>query len=252
MFKRDNTPDGNFKVHGSTVLPSYQYETYKKCNKQNKNGVWSVQATNHPDLELDLSWLPAAAESYHLSSDLNDYILVSLPIVTVAFPNRNLQAFAMEEMGYFCPIYGCLVYQTFNRKCCHIDHANEDPTKAKGVIVDSSLQYLPKYNLWKINAITLWDRSKDNKLVQDIVTKKRTGYSMGATVNYFLCSICGKVDNMDKDSCEHMKNKGGLYPVRDSETPRLAFQHCSGTTFFEISSVTEPADPTALSEDVFI
>lgn len=251
--KRQTIPDG-YPVYGSAVMPNFQIETYRNLEVLKHEGKKKtiIHATNHPAIELDLDWLPAAAESYHISPNPEDYILVSLPIVTANIPNRNLQGFQLEEISYFCPIYGCMIYQTFNKKCCHIDHQNNDPTKAKGVIADSNVQYVPRYDIWKINAVTLWDRSKDANLVKSILEKKRTGYSMGATVAAFLCSICGKVDNLDDHSCEHMKNKGKLYPVRGSDYARLAYQICSGTVYFEISSVSEPADPSAVSLDVYI
>lgn len=130
-----------------------------------------------------------------------------------------------------------------------VHNCNEDPTKAKGVHADASMQYIPKYDLWKINVLTMWDRSKDAQLIKDILEKRRTGYSMGATVSYFICSICGQVDTMDNHRCEHMQNIGSLW----GEKKRLAMQLCTGVCYFETSNLgNEPADPTAYSEDIFV
>jgi hypothetical protein len=250
IINRQAIPEGHV-VKGSIVRPQYQYEAHKNIEivKSGNAKKAIIHATNYPKLELDLDFLPAAAESYHISSNPEDYIVVSLPIVTCSVPNRNLQCFPIEEVSHFDPLYGQMVYETFRKKPCNIDHVNEDPTKAKGVHVDASMQYVPKYDLWKINVLTIWDRSKDPKLVKDILSKKRKGYSMGATVSNFICSVCGKIDNMDAHSCEHMKNLGSVW----GENKRLAMQLCTGVCYFETSNLeNEPADPTAYSEDIFV
>jgi hypothetical protein len=248
MLKRPTIPTGHV-VKGNVVRSDYQYETFNNLDTLKSGGKTKtlVQASNFPSLMLDLDFLPAASEPYQISPNPKDYILVSLPIVTVGVPNRNLQAFTMEEVSYFDPVYGSLVYQTFNRKPCYVNHDNMDPKKARGVIVDSAMEYVPKYDLWKIHIITLWDRTKDEKLVQSILDSERSGYSMGASVLAFVCSICGKVDNMDAHSCTHMKNKGEVFGKDD----RLGYQACSGTCFFENSKVDDPADPTAFSSDIY-
>jgi intein/homing endonuclease len=150
-----------------------------------------------------------------------------------------------------CSVYNLEIEEdhTYIANDVIVHNCNEDPTKAKGVHVDASMQYVPKYDLWKINVLTIWDRAKDPKLVKDILSKKRKGYSMGATVSNFICSVCGKIDNMDHNSCEHAKNLGSLW----GENKRLAMQLCTGVCYFETSNLeNEPADPTAYSEDIFV
>lgn len=244
-------PDGHL-VYGSAISAAFVKETHNNIETLHSDGKSKTvfSATNLPKIELDLDYLPAAAETYCISSNPNDYVLVSLPIVTVDVPNRNLQAFPLEEVAHFDNMYGMLVYQTFKAKACFENHENQDPTKAKGIIVDSSMQYVPKYNIWKINIITLWDRTKDARLAKGIEKGKYNGFSMGASVTNFVCSVCGKLDNMDSSSCDHMKNKGRAY----GEDKRLAYQLITGACFFENSAITnsDPADPSAYSNDVFV
>jgi hypothetical protein len=250
ILNRPTTPEGHF-VKGSVVKSQYQYETHRNLEILKHNGKKKtiIHASNFPKVELDLDFLPAAAESYHISPNPEDYILVSLPIVSAGIPNRNLQCFPLEEITHFDPLYGSMVYETFKRKCTFTDHDNQDPTKAKGIHVDASMQYIPKYDLWKIVVLTMWDRTKDEQLVKDILNKKRNAYSMGATVNNFICSVCGKIDNLDAHSCEHMRPPGGIW----GEKKRLAAQLCTGVCYFETSNLgNEPADPTAYSEDIYI
>jgi hypothetical protein len=247
---RMTIPDGHI-VKGSIVKATYQFEAYKNVEiiKSGNRKKAIIHATNYPKMELDLDFLPAAAESYHISPNPEDYICVALPIVTCDIPNRNLQCFPIEEVSHFDPLYGSMVYETFKKKPCHVNHVNEDPTKAKGVHVDASMQYVPKYDIWKINVLTIWDRAKDPKLIKDILTKKRKGYSMGATVSNFICSVCGKIDNMDANSCEHMQTPGGVW----GDLKRLGMQLCTGVCYFETSNLeNEPADPSAYSEDIYV
>ncbi len=251
IHNRQTTPSDGHEVKGSIVKASYQYEAHKNIEilKQGKQKKALIHATNLPKLEVDLDFLPAASESYHISANPDDYVIVSLPIVTCDIPNRNIQCFPIEEVTHFDPLYGMMVYETFKKKPTHIDHVNTDPTKAKGIHIDASMQYVAKYDLWKINVLTMWDRSKDPQLIKDILDKKRNGYSMGATVSHFICSICGQIDNMDSYSCDHMKNIASLW----GENKRLAMQLCTGVCYFETSNLeAEPADPTAYSEDIFI
>jgi len=251
ILNRPSIPDAKHFVKGSIVRPQFQVEAYKNTEVLKHNGKTKtiVHATNYPKLEMDLDFLPAAAESYHISPNPSDYILVSLPIVTCCVPNRNLQCFPLEEVTHFDPMYGMLVYETFKRKCCFTNHNNTDPTQAKGIHADASMQYIPKYDIWKICVLTMWDRSKDEQLVNDIISRKRNGYSMGATVNNFLCSVCGKIDNMDAHSCEHAQNLGSVW----GDKKRLAMQLCTGVCYFETSNLdNDPADPTAYSDDVYV
>lgn len=232
-------------VTGSVATSEHVIEAFRhRHDRRNDNLVLAGESLLRGD--IDVSWLPAASETYAVSNDPRDYVLVDIPIVTVDIPNRNLQAFPYEEVSYFDPMQGCMVYQTFNRRQTCQDHDNKDPLKAKGVMFDSALQYVPAYNVWKIRVLAGWDRTKDPWLVRQILTKKRTGYSMGAMVSAFVCSVCGAIDtNIKKCACMR-KGKGAV-----TSENRLVFQQCCGVAFIETSSVDDPADVTADTEAVF-
>lgn len=220
-------------ARADNVLEAFRYQHDQRC----QNLVLAGESLAYSD--IDVSWLPAASETYQISADPRDYVLVDIPIVTVDIPNRNMQAFPYEEVSYFDPLYGKMVYQSFAHKPTHIDHDNKDPLKAKGVIFDSALQYVPTYNVWKIRILSGWDRTKDPHLVNSILKKQRTGYSMGALVEQFVCSVCGAVDtNMRKCPCMR-KGKGAVL------NGHLVYQLCVGANFIETSSVDDPADVTA-------
>lgn len=196
--------------------------------------------------DIDVSWLKLASETYHISPDIKDFIVVPVPVVTADFPNRNLQAFVYTELTSFDPILGRTIYNTFRGKPTHANHQNDDPTKAKGVIFDSSIQYVPKYKVWKVIILTGWDRTKDTDLVKQIEKKKRTGHSMGALVNDFRCSICDAVVSSG-NPCKHFTEKGKGGVISDE----LIFEKCSGVNFIESSSVEDPADTSAYGSDIW-
>lgn len=237
-------PNGPTFVTGAVARSKHVIEAFRyRHDRREKNLVLAGESLLRSD--IDVSWLPAASETYAISGDPRDYVLVDIPIVTVDIPNRNLQAFPYEEVSYFDPLQGSMVYQSFNGRPTHIDHDNKDPLKAKGIMFDSALQYVPAYNVWKIRILAGWDRTKDPYLVRQIMSKKRTGYSMGALVSSFVCSICGAIDtNVRKCACMR-KGKGA---VVDGS---LVFQQCVDSQFIECSSVDDPADITADTEAIF-
>jgi hypothetical protein len=245
MLRHQNT-EPTF-VKGSVVQANGTHEACKRAHTYSTGGRTIVAAKNMNFVkDIDISWLKAAAASYDISPNINDYIFVDVPIVTSDFPNRNLQAFPYTELSYFDPHYGQMIYQTFKGKPCHIDHVNEDPLKAKGIILDASLQFIPKYNVWKVRIFKAFDRTKDPQLTSDIMSRKRRGYSMGALVSAFVCSYCGKIESKI-NPCRCMKaGKGSIFDGH------LIYSMCADVMYIESSSVGDPADATAWADNLFI
>jgi hypothetical protein len=235
-------------VYGNAAVGSYTVEAHRHTEvfKSGNRVIASVNDVNYPTHEIDISLLPAASEVYHISPDPKDYVIIPVPILSVDIPNRNMQAFPLVEVSSFDSSQGKIVFQTFQNKGLYVEHAHDDPTASRGIIVDAAMQYVPKYDLWKICILTMWDRTKDKALVQEILRNKKNAFSMGALVTVFSCSICGKHYD-DKKPCEHLqKHKIGSTFGDDK---RLSFMKCLGSCFFETSYVGTPADPTAVSED---
>lgn len=193
---------------------------------------------------IDISWLKAASESYHISSDHKDYIVTEVPIVTANVPNRNMDCFSYDELSYFNPLYGRMTYATFIGKPTHVFHQNQDPLQAKGVIFDASFRKIGR------NYHTLilmgFDRTKDPELVKEIIASPVNGYSMGALVSFTLCSICGFKSNGRTYCANHIGEKG----VKKGQLfeNRIAYELCKLSNFIESSRVGSPADVNAYSE----
>jgi hypothetical protein len=207
-------------------------------------------------LEIDFSWLPLCADAYQVSADIRDYVFVSVPIVTLGFPNRNLQEFSLLEATSWDLNQGKPVYRTFIGKPTYTNHKNNTiPHLAKGVHFDATIDYAPKYDVYKICVLLGFDRKKDPGLCDAISAGRGvTGYSMGALVETFLDSVTGKFIGMNDP--EYKKYKGTI----DKKTGRLRYQSCVGVTYFETSCLGDfgrgdpgepPADFTATSDTIW-
>jgi hypothetical protein len=95
------------------------------------------------------------------------------------------------------------------------------------------------------------------KLASAIVSGEIDSVSMGADVEFTVCSVC---DNEAKDVmqfCAHIpQQKGRMLERFDQRTgskfKKLCYEDCFGVNFFEISFVFEPADESALISDTYL
>lgn len=233
-------------VYGMTVTATRQEEVFSKNSKTAKyliKGKTLIADSIGYKATIDLTWLTQAASTYNISDDVRDYIAVGVPVITSDIPNRNLQGFKIDQLLGFNHEHGKLAYRTFVGKPTFTDHINNDVKRAKGVNIDVSLVYVPKYDIHKVFVLSLFDRTKDPVLASAILTGKRNSYSMGAHVATFMCSICGA--DLDVFSCEHFKQgKGSII------NGRLVWMSCVLPVFFENSSVDTPADITAVSTEL--
>jgi len=187
-------------------------------------------------------WLPIAAEKLNISKNISDYVLTPVISMPSDLPNRNGQAFPYTELTGWCVDAGQPMYKTWVGKGAHYEHQNQDPWQAKGVIVDCVMRPLENTdgNIWKVVKLVAWDRTKDPLLVNDIVSKKRNCYSMGAHAADFSCSVCAGL--LSKGGCEHVTHGKPAYKVFNG---RLGYYNTIDCCGFEISSVQSPAYASA-------
>lgn len=236
-----HTSIGPGKKYGCVVPATSMFEGYQNCNiKQSAKGL--KLASTKLGRELDITWLPAAAETYCVSRNPQDYIFVEIPIVTADFPNRNMDAFPYEVLTEFNPQIGRLTYATFIGKPTHKDHKNQDPTAAKGIIFDATLRSAGKLNI--VYILGGFDRTKDAQLVQDILSGRRNGYSMGAIVGETGCSNCKHRSNGVNLCTCILEGKGRVIKGK------LVYENCYVVNYIEASSVSDPADIRACSNQI--
>lgn len=198
-------------------------------------------------------WLPFAAEKYHISPTLADYLIVPVSIILSDIPNRNGKAFPLSTLTEFNTEAGAISYQTWKGKGTYLEHANSIHSEAKGVIFDSILRRAPQYqgNFYTVDLLLGFDRNKDASLASRIHDRKITTYSMGSMCTDYTCSICQKSMRAARGDCGHVSvhNKRPLVSVVGG---RLAFLNIAeNLTGFECSAVDYPANPMAQSDTVF-
>lgn len=230
-----------------TTADVIQSDNVIEYTKASKKVLASTNSEGKNVFEQVKTWLPQAAKVYHISPDLNDYILVNMCIMCSDLPNRNAVAFPLTELTSFNPDTGCLGYQTWIGKPTFEEHHNDILENAKGVIFDAYMMDAPEYegDIAKVYLLTGWDKTKDPALCQKILSGERNCYSMGSYSEDFKCSICGKL--MTKGGCEHSNPNNPHMEIVDG---KLAFSNVVGMNGFELSSVGVPAFCMAESDKV--
>lgn len=203
-------------------------------------------------LDESVSFLPFFAEKYNISSNIKDYIIVPVTAFLSDIPNKKGHCFDYEELVSADPYLGMLKYKTWKHMPTHIDHQNKDYTKAKGIILESSL--LPAKNvegdLYKMVLLQAFDRSTYPEIGNNILTGKWNTYSMGANAASFKCSICSS--DVPDGRCGHipkgmLDGTGFQFSVQsDGQIPYLRPRDIKG---FENSILTKsnPANPVSVA-----
>lgn len=243
------------KIYGSPVGPeSEPVKMHKKrTEKIEAKGEGKKTVVNADQFEgfnkkyIDLSWLGGAAEKYNLSSDISDYVVWPVPVVTSQLPNRNSQAFILKSLVEFEVSQGRRRYQTFIGKPTCQEHQNDDPNKVKGVNLDASLVKVPGYRLAKVIVLSAFDRTKDSDLVKSMLKNKINSFSMGATCTTFQCSVCsGLLGPGVKRTCTcfgtDYTNLKSLGAVKNGI---IHYHIALDPIYIENSVVADPADWTA-------
>jgi intein/homing endonuclease len=86
--------------------------------------------------------------------------------------------FSFSELSFYNPLYGCCSYQTFVGKGVHLQHDNQDPKKAKGIILDAAMRKVG--HNWHVMILLACDRTKDRQLVEEIVRSPINGWCLTA------------------------------------------------------------------------
>ena len=190
------------------------------------------------------SWLPMAAEKYKISSNLEDYVCVPVVIMPSDLPNRNGIAFPYKELVSFNPnpYTKKIAYQTWEAAPTFYEHKNDNYEEAKGVIFAVTMSPIQgsQGDLYKVVCLCGFDRTKDAKLYSRILRKELSTYSMGAYVDNYVCSICGK--GYDQGGCKHVSINDPTFRTFETEHgSKLAYYEAVGVAGFECSAVETPA-----------
>lgn len=205
--------------------------------------------------KIDTSWLPFAAKTYHISPRLEDYLVVNIPLCPSDLPNRNGVAFPIEELvKYQPPPISRQVYKAWSGCPMHLEHDNEDCTKAIGVIFDTSLRQIKGYGdgkHWAVMGLVGIDKTKHPEIAQKFMNGEMNTGSMGCTADSFTCSVCDSPASDNQfTNCAHISSTQHVnWKVVDHMgEKKIAYLNAHGLSPIEFSAVGDPAWCTCLSE----
>lgn len=194
------------------------------------------------------SILAKVASKYQISQDPDDYLFEAIRANSVNDPNENNDNFRREEVLRFSPRYivaatgqiGAPVYQTYVGKPHFVNHAAEDPARARGVVIDASYNDLagafdvcPTCNTETSHAskrtasgiecancfdivkdefvetLVAVDKKKDKRFAQYVEEGLFDAVSMGCSCGYTTCGVCQHVARSTQDFCDHIRHKKG-------------------------------------------
>ena len=241
---------------------------------QSSNNDWTKSASKTSSIYMDGGFaidveaaLDSVADTYRISRDPRDYILIPTRACSADRPNENMDAWRREELLRFDPTLGRRVYSTFVLKPHFVNHNASNYALSRGVILDShfnsdnpasdSVKRVVKHATGKdvdhdefIETLIAMDTSKDPALAQAYHDGSVYRFSMGCDVDSTECGVCGRVATNTFQFCEHVRSKASRreYDI-DKGMKRKGFEWCQGTIFAEESAVDDPADKEAEVQD---
>lgn len=146
-------------------------------------------------------------------------------------------------------------WRTFIGKPVFVNHHNDDPKRARGVIVDAALHEdvspFGEPDTW-VEVLMEVDAVRFPKLAAMVLSGDIDKTSMGCSVERSRCSFCGNEAESPIDFCKHVKSMKGRRINRTTASgvkeAVLVSEICLGISFFENSLLVEtPADATAMA-----
>jgi hypothetical protein len=215
------------------------------------------QGTSEEIAKLDTSWLPFAAKTYKISPNLSDYVIVNMPMMPTDMPNRNGISFPLEELiAYQPPPMNRQVYKAWTGCPVHLEHDNEDHTKAFGVVFDTSLRQIKNYGggkHWMVYGLIGVDKIKNPEIAEKVSKGILNTSSMGCMADSFSCAVCGAEAHENPAlNCPHITSTKDVNwrLVSYENKTHIAHLRAHGLSPFEHSIVESPAWAPALSDVV--
>jgi hypothetical protein len=163
-------------------------------------------------------------------------------------PNSNGDYFSEEEL--------VRAHKTFEGVPFFTNHDNQNIENARGKVIFA--EWVPEEKA--VYTISFVDRDAYPHICRSIEEEYVTGVSMGCSVEYSVCNICGNKAERTDDYCTHIKNRKGrkftgrARNVVTGETKDFrdekVFEYNYGIKFIELSAVVDPACPSCHIQDI--
>ena len=193
------------------------------------------------ELQISNNTMIRIASVVPIANFLDDYIYTkqrSISALEHFGPNGNFDGFREPEL---IKSYGTFINTPFFK-----DHQNWDPKKAYGINLDSV--YIPDgHYVITLAAISKKMQPDSDEMVRNILANLWHEVSMGASIKFSLCSVCGHKAESPDLYCEHIK-----YAKGSRVDGKLVYEDNYGIDFFEQSCITtEAADKDARISEVW-
>lgn len=139
---------------------------------------------------------------------------------------------------------------TFIGKPVFVNHRNDDPSKARGVVV--AARYVEDGDDKFVEVVQEVDAGRFPLLAHEIRTGGLDSVSMGAEAGHTICSACGNRAVDVPDFCDHVRHHKGRVVRGADGRDVLVYEECRDVRFFELSYVFDPADETAVASKVLV
>lgn len=154
--------------------------------------------------------------------------------------NKNSDYFDISELEEVNPAKKIARYQSFRTAGMYKNHESDKIENAIGLVFDSVMMYDP-YEDMHVTTLFGIDKKKASAIGRDLEKyATRVAVSMGCSIEYSICTACGKEIHKEADTCECLRFSRG----RRREGKKVA-EFLKGVDFFELSIVSSPAAPTA-------
>jgi hypothetical protein len=157
-------------------------------------------------------------------------------------PNSNGDYFSTEELK--------ASYKSFEGVPFFTNHDNQNVENARGKVIFA--EWIPEEEA--VYTICFIDRDAYPHICRSIEEEYVTGVSMGCSVEYSCCNICGNRAERTEDYCAHIRNrKGRKFTGRARNVvtgeekdfrDETVFEFNHGLKFIELSAVVDPACPS--------
>lgn len=189
------------------------------------------------------------ADDYQISKNPKDYLWEAIRANTTDVLNGNFDGFKRAELLSVNLGIGKPVYQTYVGAPHHVEHRADDPTRARGIIVDAHYndEAAPFENCPGCNGMVREASMRDasgihcaacgttvkDEFVEiligidttkdpDFAEGKRNGTlkygSMGCDCRATSCNVCGHVATTRPEFCTHIRQKGSLWIKKAGST----------------------------------
>lgn len=160
--------------------------------------------------------------------------------------NKNYDGFPSEQLKE--------AHQSFVGRPVFVNHNNLNHRETRGIIKGSV--YKEEGRDKHVDLLIEVDARAFPRLAAEIEAGRLDGVSMGTDVKHTICSFCDNVARDPYEFCSHiLYHKGAVLERVGSSFQResvLVYEVCEGLNFFEISFVFDPADETALVQEVYV